>query len=525
MLLVWLSVVPAPAQTTTNQGPLVSTPDGTGSDALIDAASSGNADLVKSLIGKGANINSQDKLGSTPLLHACWDNRTEAAEALLDAGADPNLGSNWKQTPLMYAAEHGNAVLVQALIDHKADVNANCDQGTPLLFATVSSKSSTQDKIQTIQILLTHGADPSLTVVAKPRPHWYEYTAFGVAARHNLPDVLDAFLAQKLPVDAPATVPDGASALMLAAGDGSQDAVADLLKHGANPNFKSQTGETPLMWAGNFGHLSIMDLLITAGADINATDAQGETALTHAANFCRPDVVQYLKDKGATRTDVHILPGVRPTMPLTPGEEWGLAIAAPYIQRNRLEHHILGGLETSSRNDVKKVLVRDWGVHSEVDILSRLNSLIQTGQRARFLSEGRQLADMDDASFQSLLATKTADPTEQAKMEALRKSYQKWGERDAVAWDLCRYVYLVEQGYSAGYLQESEAWPLIHDAAVLLQKTFSSWQEVGDNFLDAREIWSGSRDPQFELALQLLKNPQDPNSPWTQAAWNTSLSQ
>jgi hypothetical protein len=58
-----------------------------------------------------------------------------------------------------------------------------------------------------------------------------------------------------------------------------------------------------------------------------------------------------------------------------------------------------------------------------------------------------------------------------------------------------------------------------------VQTSFGSWDEMGENFLDGREIWSGKRDPKFDSSYRLLGNAKDPNSPWNQSPWNCDLSQ
>jgi len=50
--------------------------------ALMEAARSGNADIVKALIAKGADVNKQDKFGGTALMDAAWHGDTEAAKAV-----------------------------------------------------------------------------------------------------------------------------------------------------------------------------------------------------------------------------------------------------------------------------------------------------------------------------------------------------------------------------------------------------------------------------------------------------------
>jgi len=62
-------------------------------------------------------------------------------------------------------------------------------------------------------------------------------------------------------------------------------------------------------------------------------------------------------------------------------------------------------------------------------------------------------------------------------------------------------------------------------AAGIIQSTFSSWREVGENYLIGREFWSYSQtqqDGRFmrEVCERLLANPR---SPWNQIPWGLNL--
>ncbi len=78
-------------------------------------------------------------------------------------------------------------------------------------------------------------------------------------------------------------------------------------------------------------------------------------------------------------------------------------------------------------------------------------------------------------------------------------------------------------GYQAKLLTEDEAWKYLMPVARQAQKSFSSWQEMDENFLDGREIWHGDRDGDFDACHKLLANPKDPNSAWNQNPWGLDL--
>jgi hypothetical protein len=74
---------------------------------------------------------------------------------------------------------------------------------------------------------------------------------------------------------------DGHTALMLAAGSGSRDAV-DALLPVSNPKAADATGATALIWAAEFGGFAVVERLLPA-SDRLAVDDRGQSALMHAA--------------------------------------------------------------------------------------------------------------------------------------------------------------------------------------------------------------------------------------------------
>jgi NAD(P)-dependent dehydrogenase (short-subunit alcohol dehydrogenase family) len=71
-----------------------------GSSPLIVAATFGQTEVAKALIGAGADLNQQNNDGSTALFSAAFLCHTEIVAALLDAGADKSIGNNAGSTAL-----------------------------------------------------------------------------------------------------------------------------------------------------------------------------------------------------------------------------------------------------------------------------------------------------------------------------------------------------------------------------------------------------------------------------------------
>lgn len=96
---------------------------------LITAVINGHVDLVKFLIGAGANVDfvGNNALGYTPLIHAATQHilelekkYAEIAEILIKSGADINYESYYG-TALIHAVDRQNIEVVKVLLKNKAN--------------------------------------------------------------------------------------------------------------------------------------------------------------------------------------------------------------------------------------------------------------------------------------------------------------------------------------------------------------------------------------------------------------------
>ena len=106
------------------------------------------------------------------------------------------------------------------------------------------------------------------------------------------------------------------------------------------------------------------------------------------------------------------------------------------------------------------------------------------------------------------------------------KDFFKLGKKSLVGWDMIRYIHLCRWGALAGYMSEEEAWNRIKPVAQKLQKTFDSWEDLGDNYLIGRRFWNKKVSlegaSEFQKIVDWLKTNKD--SPWVKVDWNTDLS-
>ncbi|KAL3451783.1 ankyrin repeat-containing domain protein [Aspergillus insuetus] len=127
-----------------------------GRTALAEAAASGQAELAKLLLEKGANVKTKDRNLCSPLLLAVENGHDEVVKMLLSHGAPVNTRHKHYQTPLSSAAERGRLKCVELLLEHGAMVDAQDEYGRTELFHAAENR-----RVMVVERLLERGADPN----------------------------------------------------------------------------------------------------------------------------------------------------------------------------------------------------------------------------------------------------------------------------------------------------------------------------------------------------------------------------
>jgi ankyrin repeat protein len=256
-------------------------------DALILAATHGDANQVVEALKAGADPQAVSRTGVTPLLAAAFGGSVEAVRVVVEHGADVNhVATGYRAwtwtaehissteqpiaktaslgyTALILAAQKGFADIVAYLLDHGADPKlADLEGDTPLYVA------SEQGHAKIVAMLLDKGVDPDEG--QKVAPPWTAGAVIGIKAQvRNSP-------------------------LSLAAQGGHTDTVKVLLEKGANPDVRGFAGKTALFWAVERGYLDVVNLLLEHNADPNIRNTAGQTPLMEAAKDGSTDLVRAL---------------------------------------------------------------------------------------------------------------------------------------------------------------------------------------------------------------------------------------
>jgi TPR repeat protein len=205
-------------------------------------------------------------------------------------------------------------------------------------------------------------------------------------------------------------------------------------------------------------------------------------------------------------------------------KQWALATCAIRVGLNGGSFDVLGG--QTERGSVPDFLARDWGIHDREDLLSALRSLERGGHRKSYDEWLRRTERLSHEERSQVKRQANAEGgTLSNRLAVVWGAREKFKDTSLTGWDYSRYVALCGWGYLLGFLSEKEAWSRIMPVARLLQKTFGSWSELADNYVEGRRFWSAresARKPELlEDWINYLRWTN--SSPWMRLKWDLNL--
>ncbi|KAK6860609.1 hypothetical protein PG995_004245 [Apiospora arundinis] len=203
----------------------------------------------------------------------------------LMAGLDriSNPKSFTRRTPMSWAVQEGRVKLVSVLA-HRGESITQHDYGgrTPL------QRAATRGQPATLRFLIDNGMSVSDKDYAEAIWEAIINKHHGMARA-----LLNEFGGwDMMPMGFPC---DHSKWLFRAAGNGFEDVVQLLIRHGAKVD---GAGPSPIVIAAGSGHLNIVKILADNGANINSSD-EGLTALIAASYRGQKAIVLFLLDRGA----------------------------------------------------------------------------------------------------------------------------------------------------------------------------------------------------------------------------------
>ena len=266
--------------------------DKEGSSALLVAVTQDQLDAARHLLARGAGADAANRYRVTPIYVATLHGNTDLMATLLAAGADPNGAAPSGETLLMTSARAGVVKAMQLLIDAGAKVDAR----EPAFNQTALMLAARSNSAEATALLLDNGADINArTSVGETPPFVPPCKGTGCGSegaginRGGLPD-----RGRRDPVKG------GMTPLLYAAREGSDAAMAVLIKRRANTELAEANGMTPLLMALLNNQLGAARQLIEAGAKVNADDFYGRTPLWAAVEHRNLDMNNRIEDSPTT---------------------------------------------------------------------------------------------------------------------------------------------------------------------------------------------------------------------------------
>lgn len=215
------------------------------------ASSSGNPDLIRLLVERGADVNACDDIKDTGLMLGAQGGHIGAVEALIELNADVTRRNNSGGTALSRGAKGGHLEVCRMLVEAKADPTARDALGRSALEGLIQSeidayKLEKQDQAKQLagEKVEARGLQRQFSIIEPP------------IEGQKLATVQFLLEAGASP-SCPNPNESSPSALMLAAKVGHQMLCTLLLEHGADP-------ELAVQCAKDGGHDALAQALQTA---------------------------------------------------------------------------------------------------------------------------------------------------------------------------------------------------------------------------------------------------------------------
>ena len=144
----------------------INTMNENGENAVNVAIASGNFNVLKYLIDKGANLNSTSDTGIPPLSQAVLEYNKQAIDILLNSKKVDMYyvwGEMWNGSPLYIACSKANVYALEKMVEHGADLNYDFSEynAVPLVHYALSYKQfiKNEDYRELIAFLILNKAD------------------------------------------------------------------------------------------------------------------------------------------------------------------------------------------------------------------------------------------------------------------------------------------------------------------------------------------------------------------------------
>lgn len=254
--------------------------------ALHTAMWKGDSEIVKLLLGFGADPNHRNIHGDAPLHIAALEGHTEAIEVLLDRGAHIDPKNAASLTPLHVAARSGMHNTVAFLLRRGANIsNTSLGGWTPL------HSAAAEGSLEKVKLLMQYGADPKRTQTCGGTGPGD--TALSTAASYGRDQVVEFLM--DINLDLKHLIKKGSSETLInkAVVSRNMRLIKQILSNHSKDNLLPDAhGMTPLHFAALMGNIQAFDYLCDYGFSPRATDVRGKNVLHFAAASSSVEMVK-----------------------------------------------------------------------------------------------------------------------------------------------------------------------------------------------------------------------------------------
>ncbi|MDF7801093.1 DUF1266 domain-containing protein [Pontiellaceae bacterium B1224] len=209
-------------------------------------------------------------------------------------------------------------------------------------------------------------------------------------------------------------------------------------------------------------------------------------------------------------------------------KQWGLATSAILTKRNHEDFYSLMGDPPVPRaiEQQQNSLRRWWGISDRKSLIKKMKWVRDEGHRAEF---DQILADREKAEWLVVLRDRLSLKDRAYDYDYRRTFVEEHADelegKSLLAWDLARLVSLARWGVLCGYMEAEEAWEWIMPAALALQETYDSWEDLAENYMLGRAFWSEyyTFESGHKYKQAIYWNLKNECSPWNRMDWGTDL--
>lgn len=195
---------------------------------------------------------------------------------------------------------------------------------------------------------------------------------------------------------------------------------------------------------------------------------------------------------------------------LTPTQKFILAASSPTIGNNYKCVIDIWDTHTSDRevDNVIKLFEWGWGEFTYENAKNMVDDCLNRGYNMKY----KEYCNADVSSPQ--FASKYTD----FELQLLKKMKQQYPKQGMLAWDLVRVLSIVGGAYMGGIMEYTEAAQIALETCRLLQKNFSSWDDMVGSYTLGYQFWRGKKKTDRLKYYKKLKRT------WIyKISWNTPL--